>query len=161
MKTKFSFNSICERILSLTARLASPVTSQTPLPSVDINNATSPGNTQTNFDALVAPSGGFTTLSGTFGGVTISIAGVGESLDSAVRAMPTNSLATNSMRLTTAALYQDFVFGGYTNGNGLSVLLSGLTPYQNYTVKILSFDALSTGARGSDCTANLPLRSYT
>jgi YHYH protein len=122
--------------------------------SVDINAASQAGNTQTGFDPLTAPVGTFTIMNGTFGGVALTVAGLGESLSSLVRALPTNNISTNAPKLTSAALYQDFMFGGNNVGNGLAVTLSGLTAFQTYSVKIWSFDSGSTGSRVSDWTAN-------
>ena len=155
MKTNFFCNSTnLTRIVFLAAGLASACPLLAAVLSVDVNSAGLPGNTQDGFDALVAPSSSFANVSGTFNGVTITVAGVGEMLAAQTRAMPTNNLDTNSPALSTAALYQDFIAGGYTNGHGLSVLLSGLTPNQTYPIKIWSFDASSSGARVSDWTAN-------
>ena len=44
--------------------------------------------------------------------------------------------------------------GGTNNGDGLAISLSGLSPYQNYTVKIWSFDSGSSSSRISDWSAN-------
>jgi hypothetical protein len=122
--------------------------------SVDFNDPSQPADTQSGFNALVAPGGAFASLSGTFGGVSVTVAGLGEPLQSAVRSLPVNTEGTNFDQLTGAALYQDFVYGGTNQGNGLTLTISGLTPGQNYAVKIWSYDALSTGSHVSDWTAN-------
>jgi|GEM_PF-1053185 len=149
MKTKFVFNSGFAMILLLAAGLAPADLAPAAVLSVDINDVSQPANTQSGFSALVTPGGAFTNLSGIVGGVTVSIGALGEPLQSAARSLP-----ANRGNFGEAALYQDFLYGGSTNGNGLSITLSGLTPYQNYTVQIWSFDALSAGSPVSDWTAN-------
>jgi hypothetical protein len=151
MKAKFSGRKQCAAILA-TGALAGSLHSA--ILSVDINEASQPENTQTGFNALVTPGGTFTTFGGSYNGVTLTITAVGEPLQSAVRSAPVNSVSTNRPVQSNAALYQDLVFGGSTNGNGLTIKLSGLVPAQNYFIKIWSFDSLSTGAHVSDWTAN-------
>src|SRR6516162_9420822 len=151
MNTKPSSGMKLTRGLLLLARLALAGQAQAALLSVDLNDPSRPADTQTGFSALVAPGDSFTNLSGTFGGVTVTISGLGEPLQSAVRNAPTNN-SSGVDKLTTAALYQDFVYGGNAAGNGLSVLLSGLAPGQNYLVKLWSYDALSSGSHVSDWT---------
>src|ERR1043166_5857024 len=104
MKTNFFCNSTnLTRIVFLAAGLASACPLRAAVLSVDVNSAGLPGNTQDGFDALVAPSSSFANVSGTFNGVTINVAGVGEMLAAQTRAMPTNNLDTNSTALSTAA----------------------------------------------------------
>ncbi len=131
------------------AALVTALVSKAAVLSVDINDPSQPGNTQSGFNALVAPGGSFSSFGNTFSGVTLTIAGIGESLQSAVLNSP-----TNTDTFTTAALYQDFVYGGVAAGNGLSVTLTGLTPYQYYTVEIWSYDAAASSGLVSDWTAN-------
>ena len=142
------------RIVILVARVFLAGSAQAALLSVDINDPSLPANTESEFDALVAPGGSFSSLSGTFGGIGLTVSSVGESLQSALRFAPTNSLSTNTPHRTSSASYQDFVYGGTAVGNGLSIALSGLASNQNYTITIWSFDASSAGARVSDWTAN-------
>ncbi len=117
--------------------------------SVDINDASQPANTPAGFNALVTSGAPFSLLGNSFGGVTLTISGIGETLQSASRNSP-----TNSDYLSTAALYQDFIYGGIAKGNGLGISLGGLTPYQNYTVEIWSYDAQAASVPASDWTAN-------
>ncbi len=133
----------------IVAALAVAFVSKAAVLSVDINDASQPANTQSGFSPLVSSGAPFSTLGGTFGACTLTIAGIGETLQSAVRNSP-----TNSDTLATAALYQDFVYGGVAKGNGLSITITGLTPRQSYLVEIWSFDALASGGLVSDWTAN-------
>ena len=152
MKTKMYLK--FSRIVLIAVRLLLAGSTQAALLSVDMNDPSLPANTQSGFDALVAPGGAFSSLSGNFEGITVSVASLGELLQSAVRTTPTNTISPNDPNRSSAALYQDFVFGGSAVGYGLTITLSGLTPNQSYTIKIWSFDASSTGARVSDWTAN-------
>ena len=142
------------RIAVIASRFLVAGSTQAALLSVDIDDPSIPANTQSGFDALVAPGEPFSSMSGVFDGVTVSITSVGEALQSAVRTAPTNSVSTNNPHRSSAALYQDFVYGGSAVGNGLNITLSGLTPNQNYAIKIWSFDASSPGSRVSDWSAN-------
>ena len=62
--------------------------------AVDVNSASLPANTQSGFDSLAAPVGPFPSTSGTFGGVNITITGIGEALNSFARTLPTNNSST-------------------------------------------------------------------
>jgi hypothetical protein len=142
------------RLALIAARIVLAGSAQAALVSVDINDPALPANTQSGFSPLVSPAGSFSSFSGTFGSVSVTVSGLGELLQSALRLAPTNSISTNSPRRTTSALYQDLVYGGAAVGNGLSISLSGLAAGQNYSITIWSFDASSAGARVSDWTAN-------
>jgi hypothetical protein len=110
----------------------------------DVASADGAADTQTGFTGMTIAQNG-----GAFNGinVTLSVAG-GATLDDRDRAVPTNSGG-----LTTAQIYDDFVFAnGDFDGAELQVRLQGLTPNTPYRVTLWSFDDSSNGARVSDWT---------
>src|SRR5260370_835232 len=98
MKTKFVITPKFAQVLAVAASLVLADLSRAAVLSVDINDVAQSANTQTGFDPLVTPGGAFSSLSGTFSGVTITVAGLGETLQSAVRNLP-----ANGAHLTSAA----------------------------------------------------------
>jgi hypothetical protein len=94
---------------------------------------------------------GFSTMTlsanpSTFNGITVSLSLLsGAALDDRDRTTPTDSGS-----FTQDQLYDDFIFvNGQTNGNGLRIHMTGLTPNQDYQITIWSFDSGSVGTRVS------------
>ena len=121
--------------------------------SVDIGDI-SGSDVQAGFDEFLI--GGEiaagTSVSQTFGGITLDVAAVGEKAQDRLRPGPSDGGA-----LTTSALYRDFVFSYSKDvGSGLDVTVSGLDANTQYNVTLWSFDILSNAMDGrfSDWTAN-------
>ncbi len=111
-------------------------------------------NARTSGDGAADTQAGFTGMTinqngQSFGGITVSLSTLGgATLDDRDRAVPTNSGA-----LTTAQIYDDFVFANGTfDGAELQVRLQGLTPGTPYRVTLWSYDNSSVNARVSDWT---------
>jgi hypothetical protein len=99
-----------------------------------------------------------------FNGMTVTLSALGGGvLDDRDRTTPTQTAT-----LTQDQLYDDFIFvNGQTNGNGMRIQIAGLTPGQDYYLKIWSFDSGSPGSRVSDWietasgTTNVIVTGYT
>lgn len=122
---------------------------------VDFNNLgadDSPANTEVGFGSFSLPSVGLPgPFTRSFGGVDVTVTGIGTTLDSRKRTTPVNGGA-----FTEERLLQDFVFSIHTaSPHGLDVAVEFLEPSTPYRVGVWSFDTSSgTPSRVSDWTAN-------
>lgn len=109
---------------------------------------------QSGFDVFVIDGTGTPTTRSFTGDIDVTVSDVGAdaTLDDRVRATPTNSGA-----FTESDLLRDFVFADNgLNGQGLDVLIQGLTPGGRYDGTVWSHDANVVGgvSRISDWSAN-------
>jgi hypothetical protein len=82
-----------------------------------------------------------------YGGLSVTLAPAGGSLDDRLRATPADSGA-----FSHALLLRDFVFGA--NNSGIDLRIQGLQPNHFYLLEVWSFDTGSTTLRTSDWTVN-------
>jgi hypothetical protein len=110
-----------------------------PVLSVDFGSG---ATTLPGFDSMSLAANG-----STFGGKTVTLSPIGITLEERNRAAP-----LNNGPFTHESLLQDFIFAptGAADATGLEVRVDGLTPGQQYLATIWSYDASSTGARGSN-----------
>lgn len=124
-----------------------------PILKVDFNDRAdnTASQTQPGFSVFVLGGAGevSTPTAEVFGGISVTIAPVGDRCDDRIRTTPANSGA-----LTEAALYRDFIFATSTNTGGLDVIVGGLVPDGGYRFTIWSYDSQSIGNRVSDWRAN-------
>jgi hypothetical protein len=125
---------------------------------IDVNQraANTPDNTQTGFETftMTAASGVQSTPSTrNFGSVSMTVSSVpsGINYDDRLRTVP-----SNGGNLTTEDIYRDFIFSAYNAvlTNGLDILITGLSPGQQFLVTVWSYDNSSAGSRVSDWWAN-------
>jgi hypothetical protein len=120
---------------------------------IDINNTGNEGaaETEPGFEsfAITGPGPGATTRS--FGGVDVTLSGVGVNIESRLRLTP-----NNSGEFTQSRLLRDFVFArDSATDEGMQLLVEFLRPNQAYRVNLWAFDTGSTGnPRISDWYAN-------
>jgi hypothetical protein len=110
-----------------------------PVLSVDFGSG---ATTLPGFDSMSLAANG-----STFGGKTVTLSPIGVTLEERNRAAP-----LNNGPFTHEALLQDFIFAltGAPDTTGMEVRVDGLTPGQQYLATLWSYDASSTGARGSN-----------
>jgi hypothetical protein len=141
--------SITSQVATLTVTLRPPPPAEL---KVDFNNTgNEAGNTEAGFESFALPAIGPGPFKRTYGGVEVTVAGVGVNLESRLRAVP-----VNSGDFTESKLLVDFVFARDTTvAQGMDVAVEYLEPNAPYRVTIWSFDNGSvTLDRISDWMAN-------
>ena len=93
-----------------------------------------------------------TTVTRTYGGLTVTLAGVGVAVDDRERA----GAPANSGAFTGSPLLRDYIFAvSGAVGTGMDVTVSGLTAGASYLLELWSFDTSSAStARTSDWTVD-------
>jgi hypothetical protein len=141
---------------SVTSLVATLTVTLRPAPpaqlKIDFNNTgqDTAAETEVGFDSFVIPTVGPGPVMKRYGGVDLTVTGVGANLESRRRATP-----TNDVNFTEQQLFQDFLFArDAALDQGMDIVIEFLEPNTLYAVTLWSFDSGSTGNRVSDWTAN-------
>jgi hypothetical protein len=139
---------------SLVATLT--VTIRPPAPEelkIDFNNNGADdiaANTEPGFESFSLSAFGLGPFARSYGGIDVTLTGIGVNVESRRRLTPTASGA-----FTEEQLLRDFVFARDTTPDtGLDIAIEFLEPNTLYGISIWSFDTGSTALRTSDWTAN-------
>ncbi|HTD68339.1 MAG TPA: LamG-like jellyroll fold domain-containing protein [Candidatus Limnocylindria bacterium] len=120
---------------------------------IDFNNVgqESTVDTQTDFSSFTLDiANGAGPFTRTYGGAEVTLEGIGCSLQTRKRTVPSNIVDFTEEKLLT-----DFVFAADTAADqGLNLAVNFLDPNQSYAVSIWSFDSVSGGNRISDWLVN-------
>ncbi|WP_442484568.1 lamin tail domain-containing protein [Aeoliella sp. SH292] len=122
---------------------------------LDFNDRAASGQTAAGFSSFVVGSGNeiqTSSITRSYGALDVTLSDVG---GAGYQDRHRNGNPANSGDFTDSLLLTDFVFSGDQTGTGgLDVSIAGLTPGEQYTLTLWSFDTGSSSNRVSDWTVN-------